>query len=98
MRLIDADALMEKIGITKECKDCARNGMRGCLESSAFVWACESITEAPDIEAVPVVRCKDCAKAQHDTIFGGWYCKGKRKEPTDYCSCGEREAEGVPNH
>ena len=38
-----------------------------------------------------LVRCKDCAKVQHDTIFGRWYCKGKRIEPTDYCSYGERK-------
>ena len=96
MRLIDADALMETIGITKECKDCARNGMRGCSESSAFVWACESITEAPTIDAVPVVRCWDCIYWEPATLSSG-NC-GRALEITaykdDYCSYGERRSDG----
>lgn len=97
MKLIDADALMETIGITKECKDCARNGMRGCSESSAFVWACESITEAPTIDAVQVVRCKDCAKSRPDgNDESVWlWCRRVHglTRKNDFCPYGERRCD-----
>lgn len=48
-RLIDADALMDEIGIAKDCTDCKRSGIFGCKEDSAFVYACECIDDAPTI-------------------------------------------------
>ena len=84
MRLIDADAL----GVGRCSKDvlpaayCA--GWNGLIEL---------IENAPTVDAVPVVRCKDC-KHRSDRL----YCR-LRKQPaivvnTDFCSHGERK-EGV---
>lgn len=58
-RLIDANALKEELGITEDCDDCERLGAHGCVNST---WAivCDRIESAPTIDAVPVVRCKDC--------------------------------------
>ena len=57
MRLIDADALMEQVGIAVECKDCPRKLSFGCKEDSSFVYACESITDAPTvIQWIPVTE------------------------------------------
>ena len=58
MRLIDADALLEDAGVF-ETIACAR----GCGKSTlAFAkgWLQGSVCASPTIDAVPVVRCKDC--------------------------------------
>ena len=49
------------------------------------------------IEDMPeaVVRCKDCAIAQHDELFGQWYCNGKEVKPDGYCSDGERISDEI---
>ncbi len=43
------------------------------------------ITNAPTIDAEPVVRCKDCV---HRMVWHS--CQGKRKN--DFCSYGERNS------
>ena len=61
MRLIDADALMKALGITDmSCWACDW-GCRGwCTRSRDFSEACAAIEDAHTIDAVPVVRCKNC--------------------------------------
>ena len=96
MRLIDADAL----GVGRCSKDilpaayCA--GWNGLIEL---------IEKAPTIDAVPVVRCRDCqhwkptgSKAGNsfsdmEYIGGCEFTKYCRRE-SDFCSYGERK-EGV---
>lgn len=54
MRLIDADALRKA-----HCEDCAADVKADCEKDpicSALMW----VDESPTIDAVPVVRCKDC--------------------------------------
>ena len=53
MRLIDADALIALI------KKRIKNSM-------IIGWLCSIIRDAPIIDAVPVVRCKDCIR-RYDT-------------------------------
>lgn len=93
MRLIDADALMELI----KDPDSFRYG---------YVDA-EDIQDIPAIDAVPVVRCKDC-KFQHtlecpmnyqvdtwDEDDGyDWYMATNASNDDGYCWCGERREEG----
>lgn len=93
MRLIDADALQRRICGAKcgcEYEDC---GCEGDCGYDHFIF------HAPTIDAVPVVRCKDCIgktcwyKNDYDcTICGlsGMYVKGD----TDFCSYGERRSDG----
>lgn len=82
MRLIDADALVEAI------KDYPY-GFRGMI-------VCD-IAKQPTIDAVPVVRCKDCKHSEH------WY-RDKRRcflwhevgigvFEDGFCSYGERSEE-----
>ena len=91
MRLIDADALMDALGIAVECKDCSRNGTFGCKEDSTFVYACEAITDAPTID--PTVLCGMCRYWDSESH----YCALRPSiEPwweEDYCSYGERRGE-----
>lgn len=67
MRLIDADALRDALGITgtkESCKGCQYNKRFNfaCNTDSApsFAYVCEAIDDAPTVDAVPVIRCKDC--------------------------------------
>lgn len=58
MRLIDADALLKSAGIFE-----ATMGARGCGKSIlhlAKAWLFNEVNKAPTIDAVEVVRCKDC--------------------------------------
>ena len=90
MRLIDADALLENLD------DCPLD--YGRLEYSAVLT---EVKYSPTIDAVEVVRCKDCvesfARAGKKPI--GCYRHGKNgitlHDPDDYCSQGKRrEPEG----
>ena len=55
------------------------------------------IDEAPTIDAVPVVRCKDCKHRKEKTCFhpfaGMWV--GCELNGDDFCSYGERKGNGT---
>lgn len=92
MRLIDADDL----GVGRCSKDvlpaayCAGwNGLLGLIE------------KAPTVDAVPVVRCKDCKYSCKDrngrTCEGYWYELSEFAVPVEddgFCSYGERKDGG----
>lgn len=65
------------------------------IDADALVRAIDAldmqIFDAPTIDAVIVVRCKDCKWYQQDQIFGKGYCGGEERYPGDYCSKGERK-------
>lgn len=100
MRLIDAEAMMDDV-IERYCKEC--NKRRGIKNGKwkviyqigdAPCRACsiddmkEDIERFPTIDAVEVVRCKDC-RWGHLCVFGqhlgldGFCSKGERKEQDD---------------
>lgn len=74
MRLIDGDKLERQ----------EYWGNERCFD---YVDA-EDIDNAPTVDAVPVVRCKDC---KHE--FGGSciICGFQKRKPDDFCSYGERK-------
>ena len=90
MRLIDADALQRRICGAKcgcEYEDCGNEGDCGY---DHFIF------HAPTIDAVPVVRCKDCfgrscwEKDENGCDIcwvSGMYVHGE----DDFCSFGERK-------
>lgn len=57
------------------------------------------IMEAPAVDAVPVIRCKDCkltAKTKSQPKILYWCNKfGNVMRPDDYCSFGERKGDGA---
>ena len=94
MRLIDADRLSEAIydNVPAPYED-ASWAKENCLAE---------IEAAQTVDAVPVVRCKDCVNG---TVFvnkqGAEYVDCvlddySVRKPTDYCSYGERK-EGADN-
>ena len=81
MRLIDADAFLERMSHTDR-----------------FFGVVYDINDAPTVDAVPVVRCKDCKYRTKDTRWTRAGFCGRRgagdcfaAPPEGYCSYGERE-------
>ncbi len=50
MRLIDKDALLEKLGIAETCGVCTQNNEPYCRWKPDVVDVCEIINESPTIE------------------------------------------------
>ncbi|MBQ7767570.1 MAG: hypothetical protein IJ403_01655 [Oscillospiraceae bacterium] len=94
-RLIDANALKELV--MKEIHHYWNYGEGGYYLAEDVV---PDIDNAPTVDAVEVVRCKDCkhcdffypAKELDKEAIPAWYCKKQRgdRKPDDFCSYGER--------
>ena len=88
MRLIDSDELWERLNYEPWENNADRDEI-----------ALPIVNAAPTVDAVPVVRCKDC-KWFADNNGGEWYgCKmfhvvritpEDAPKPDDFCSYGER--------
>lgn len=93
MRLIDADALKERI-----CGDCPGNDCTP--DATDTVYGCtlvDSIDQMLTIDAEPVVRCGECKYMEpngHCTQFAD---DKIRPSVSDYCSAGERKNGGAEN-
>ena len=61
----------------------------------AYAISIESVRNAPTVDAVEVVRCKDCKRYQLDSIFHVGFCDGKRCKDDDFCSYGERKEDAT---
>ena len=101
-RLIDANALMEEIKKEHDyiMQDPEVSNQIKWREAVCFHRAWDAIQKAPTVDAVEVVRCKDCKR-----WFGNWYMDGCAEwhghchnddEPvgrweSDFCSYGERK-------
>lgn len=97
MRLIDADTLIKYM-----CDHCGVS----CNLEDACCSNVDAVGNIPTVDAVPVVRCKDC-KYSEDLdeniariyIDGCMHCAHHRGDslnvvsPDEYCSEGEREGE-----
>ncbi len=93
MRLIDVDALGEML--EARMQKCAEAGKLDVARDYNFVLSV--IDSAPTVDAVEVVRCKDCAKrntAKCSMRYGGSFKVQIRWEAdNDFCSWGERKTD-----
>lgn len=95
MRLIDADGL--KARLKEYCVD----GDTDIEKYYEIMGIDECIDETPTVDAVEVVRCKDCKRCkiqswyEIDRKVTLYYCKEYKfyKDSDDYCSFGERKEE-----
>ena len=92
MRLIDADAL----GVERCSKDVLPDAY--CAGWNGLI---ELIENAPIVDAVPVVRCRDCKfgdwdSEPHDAMVCMRTKDGFWRSGNDFCSFGERK-EGADN-
>lgn len=88
MRLIDADALIEDI----KTKLWDWDTVDGITSSIVLKQTITDINNAPTIDAVPVVRCKDCKWSIKDD----WICGHPNNNAWNisvehYCGYGERK-------
>ena len=82
MRLIDADKLHY---IRK---------LFGDSDKSEVVVFAKKIDKAPTVDAVPVIRCKDCKCWGKPNGWNGWCDKHSiLVEADDFCSSAERKEE-----
>lgn len=96
MRLIDADALKEDYRMADDCKDCKTN-VRDCEYDRVYTKMdfCGWLDDAPTVDAVEVVRCRDCRHRHKDGFGSGYVCTyhvcsfGVKDD--DFCSKGERK-------
>ena len=97
MRLIDADALLKHAGIF-EVKARAR-GCGNSILNLAKAWLWNEVNIAPTIDAVPVVRCRECKHCDpenHHCDHHMGTAAPLRRKPDDFCSYGKRK-EGADN-
>ena len=80
MRLIDADAFLERLSHTDR-----------------FFGVVFDINDAPTVDAVPVVRCRECEYEKNAKVNkkGFRICPASHMEivDDDYCSYGERRTD-----
>lgn len=84
MRLIDADALIREIKNSAFPQD--------SFYPRHYRKLIEELMEAPTVDAVPVIRCKDC-KELFTGSDGKTYCwvhECTFRDLEDYCSLAER--------
>lgn len=90
--MIDADVLKARI-----MEDVPGFLDGGSSITKAFILAMlETRNATPTIDAVPVVRCKDCKNwagngAVIDELPHWLPCKGEMRQPDWFCSDGERQ-------
>ena len=88
MRLIDADALRRKV------KTETNPYGKPTIDYDSGVKVLEWIDKAPTIDAVPVVRCKDCKHCDPENNHCDHHmgtAAPLRRKPDDFCSYGERK-------
>ena len=85
MRLIDADALIERLGIKAECDDCQYQNGPLCKRGSEFVDACEAIFDAPTIEERKTGRW---IEIEQQTIYVCPFCKYASSKKNFCGECG----------
>ena len=90
MRLIDVDATVERLN-----KHTLADGLFGAGITLATDRAIAVVHSAPTIDAVPIVRCRECKHFQADEIAVQstgtcWHCE-MVKNFDDFCSYGERK-------
>ena len=73
MRLIDADAIPYKRDIVVTERLPRFGGFNGKM---VYNVTKEELDAIPTVDAVPVVRCKDCKHRQYDSMDGSFYCGG----------------------
>ena len=115
MRLIDADALSEEMKRRQDaCEKWMHDAERLNDEDmiarangafSVFIETKLTLEKQPTVDAVEVVRCKECKHYKEFSLFVGGYAIGVCTKPfklyacwidveaNDYCSRGERRSE-----
>lgn len=97
VELIDRVALIKAINADKRGKTIHTMRAGKVLLSLQIIW--EHLHLAPTVDAVEVVRCKDCRRFVDNKEARVTYCRRCLKDmtvsPDDFCSYGERRTDGT---
>ena len=93
-RLIDADKLIVKLHQDQPMDWTGSDAE--VQELNDWKLFRNMVDNAPTVDAVPVVRCRDCKHWHKDTVFCGYMSYGEASERVnwyadDFCSYGERK-------
>lgn len=91
MRLIDADALCRHLS---DWQFGAMTDGKHNAEYEVINKVIDGIEKEPTVDAVPVVRCKNCKWSERTDLFllcGAW--DARAVDDNDFCSYGERRSE-----
>jgi len=96
MRLGDLDAISNKLEEIASEPDYQHEGEDWL---TGIIIAQQEVDFAPTIDAVPVVRCKDCKHWATEAIDEDGWCENPDgldniAKQTDFCSYGERKGDG----
>lgn len=90
-RLIDAEALAEKL----ETLATRYKAMGNTELSEDYLFILRILGHVPTVDAVPIVRCRDCKWDRPDTLLNKhWYsrfCGSMEVRGDDFCSYGARK-------
>lgn len=86
MRLIDVDALISSLGWLSE------SGAIGNKTKAIIKLAIQTADAQPTIDAVKVIKCKDCRFFEDEDYYGNCYCEewGNITNANGYCHDAER--------
>lgn len=89
-RLIDLGDALWMVKNSRE--DCPETSIKGrAIWETAHNCALSCLTNCSAVDAVEVVRCKDCKEWEYDEDFSGWCAEWrKRTLGNHFCSYGER--------
>lgn len=52
------------------------------------------VSDLPAVDAIPVIRCKDCARCSIE-VCNDYWCDGKKVWKDHYCGYAERRTDGT---
>ena len=95
MRLIDADALIEKFNEKADMAECLIDA-RTAERFATFCALADAVEEMPTVDAEVVVRCKDCEYSYDEISYlccSRGVCVDCKVPQNFYCAYGKRRAE-----
>lgn len=93
MRLVDADALKDHLEDLRSYTALGKEHAYYRGETNALKIAIRNVENAPTVDAVPVVRCKDCKHFfnLYDSKHGSCTRTGVWCSAEEFCSDGKRK-------
>ena len=94
MRIIDADAYATELWKQRENYQMLDDTHTADKIMHGIYRAEQLLKDAPTVDAVPVVRCRDCKYYFDDTQCCGYVNGLMNVTKADYCSYGRRKQDG----
>ncbi len=96
-RYIDEELLLQKL--SRMIDYCEKNKDKRFNALNVLFQVGDAIMDCPTVDAVEVVRCKDCTQCYHNPSLNTFRCGRFMTvvDPNHFCSCGERNSNDYPD-